>query len=120
MREWISLFEENEKPWIDWHQAGEFVVLIDMFYVPPGMRGKGIGKTFYQNWESRLPKSVKLVRLMAADYGDGAGMSNQFWERMGFEYNYTGDNLPYEVEQMMWKGVNGHPTPPAIESDGDD
>lgn len=85
-----------------------------MMRVPPDKRRQGIGRQYYAKWEAELPKSVKLVRLMAAD--TGSGKSNGFWEAMGFDYVYDGDAeaMDYETAQAMWKGVNGKPMPKAI------
>lgn len=120
MRQYINIVEnflvdDQKKPYISAHMSGKDTVWIDMMYIPPEKRGQGFGRNFYENWESNLPKTVKLVKLMAADTGDG--ISNMFWEKMGFEYQYYGMDLPYEVSQYMWKGVNGHPTPPAVKVD---
>lgn len=121
MRDYIDIIESSmmntssNKPYIRAHKSGEDVVWIDMMFVPPDQRGKGLGKQYYEEWESDLPYTVKLVRIMAAD--TGSGLSNGFWEKMGFEYQYYGTDLPYEVSQYMWKGVNGHPTPPSINVD---
>ena len=104
-------------PYIDAHMSGKEVVWIDMMRVPPEQRRRGIGRNHYAEWEAELPKSVKLVRLMAAD--TGSGKSNGFWEAMGFDYVYTGgaEDMDYETSQQMWKGVNGHKTPRAIRSE---
>lgn len=55
---------------------------------------------------------------MAAD--TGSGLSNGFWEAMGFNYQYDGESLDYETSQYMWKGVNGHPTPETVWVDAED
>jgi len=119
IRRWITLIEAPaETPSIDAHQSGDTVV-IDMMHVPDAMRGTGVGRSTYETWEAALPKSVHLVRAWAAD--TGSGKSNGFWEAMGFDYQYvpTADS---EVDDQdfwwwMWKGVNGHPTPPSIPVD---
>lgn len=106
---------EAEKPYIDDHRSGD-IMWLDMMAVP--VRGQGIGRRYYQQWEAELPKDIKLVRLMAADAGHG--LANGFWEKMGFEYQYDGEDLDYETSQYMWKGVNGFPTPETVWVGDDD
>lgn len=101
-----------DQPYIEAHRSGD-IVWIDMMVVPKGRRGTGAGRAFYDAWVAALPQDIPLIRLMAAD--TGAGLSNGFWEAMGFSYVYVGDDLDYELGQQMWQGVNGHPTPPSIE-----
>jgi predicted GNAT superfamily acetyltransferase len=72
MRQYIDIIDKNlyeniNNPYISARKSGQDVVWIDMMVVPPQQRGTGIGRGFYKNWESNLPKSVKLVKLMAAD-----------------------------------------------------
>lgn len=112
---WIELLE-NPEPYIAAHRSGD-IIWIDMMSVPVSDRGKGIGRQYYMKWEQELPQDVKIVRLMAAD--TGSGLSNGFWEAMGFEYQYSGDDLDYETSQYMWKGVNGNPTPATVDLDDD-
>lgn len=119
-----ELSKKKQKPFIDAHVVGD-VAEVELLYVPPNERGKGVAKRLYQRWEKSLPKNVEFVQLEAVDYGDGAGMSNLFWERMGFVYKYDvseESNVPDEIAYRMWKGVNGHPTPPptVLERDGDE
>jgi ribosomal protein S18 acetylase RimI-like enzyme len=98
-------------PYIHAHMSGEHAVWIDMMSVPSNQRGKGVGRRYYEKWESELPKTVALVLLVPADTGSGSGPSNGFWEAMGYEYR---DN------ECMWKGVNGHPTPAGSDPNPDD
>jgi GNAT superfamily N-acetyltransferase len=109
--------KEDNAPYIDAHRSGD-VIWIDMMAVPSEHRGKGIGRQHYEAWEASLPPDIKLIRLMAADTGEG--VSNGFWEAMGFEYQYDGEDLDYETSQSMWKGVNGHETPPTVNVDDDE
>lgn len=118
MRAIIDLMEAADQPHVDADVRGTLAT-IHMFYVPPHMRGRGEGRRVYEEWEASLPKTVSLVRLMAADYGDGAGLSNGFWEAMGYSHQYDGEDLDYETSQWMWKGVNGHPTPPTVRVEDD-
>lgn len=104
----------GDEPYINAHRSGD-IIWIDMMGVPD--RGKGIGRRYYEQWEANLPPDIKLIRLMAADAGHGP--SNGFWEAMGFDYQYAGDDLDYETSHYMWKGVNGHPTPPTVNADED-
>ena len=63
-------------------------MVITMMQVPKDQRGQGVGARTYQEWESKLPPDIREIRFFAADLGDGAGRSNQFWDAMGFDYMY--------------------------------
>ena len=103
----------DNKSFIEAHLSGENVLWIDMMFVPKEQRGKGIGTQFYEEWEKSIPESVTLIKLMAADTGDYD--STGFWDKMGFSFVYDSNlELDYETAQMMWKGVNGNPTPKSI------
>lgn len=86
---------------------------VDMLFVPPTERRRGKGRALYEQWEKDLPPDVEVVFLFAADT-DGSGNSDEFWDRLGFDYRYTSDDpehLTYEEQHWMVKGVNGHRTP---------
>jgi hypothetical protein len=114
---WIPLVgavgesHEPDQVVIQAHLSGPELVWIDWFNVPENLRGHGEGRKAYLKWERTLPETVKVVRLQAGD--SGAGDSAGFWEKMGFSYVYA-DHKGDESDQMMWKGVNGYPTPSAI------
>ncbi len=103
--------------YISSHRSGG-VIWIDMIWVPTEHRGRGIGRKLYRDWERDLPDDITTVMLMAADTGDG--VSNGFWEAMGFAYRYDGEDLSYEAQQQMWRGVNGHPTPETVRVEEED
>lgn len=109
---------KNPKNYIEFIRYND-VVEITMIYVCPEDRGKGIGRTLYQEFEKNLPNDVKMVKLFAADTGNGN--SDDFWDKMGFEYTYTGEckedvesGVGYEGLHSMRKGVNGYTTPQSI------
>lgn len=87
-----------------------------MFEVPEEMRRRGLGTAAYFAWEKRLPKSIRQVRLFAADT-EGKGNSDDFWTSLGFERTYRGDegDMSYEQLHDFRKGINGARTPNAIE-----
>lgn len=91
----IKVQRSGDLVWIDWFYAHE-----------PHL--SGIGRAVYEDWETRLPKDIKAVRLQAVDATKG------FWEKMGFSYVGEGSDL------QMWKGVNGNPTPESIVEDLND
>lgn len=111
------LNEEEIRPYIESHISGN-VAWIDMFYVPRSQRRQGMGYKMYQEWETSLPKNIKLIRLFSSD--TGGGQSSEFWLKLGFDFQYDGENLDYETSNYMWKGVNGVPTPEVIYIDGED
>lgn len=105
-------YEEEWEENIEAHEQGS-TMWLDLMEIPKRQRRKGLGRKEYEEWEASLPEHIKLVKLMAADMGDGN--SQEFWQRMGFDFVYTADDpedIPYEYRQEMQKGVNGHPTPP--------
>lgn len=94
------------------HREGPHWLYVEWFALPEGSRGQGLGRQEWGHFERSLPKDVHRIRLHAAD--SGRGSSGPFWEAMGFEYRYSGDeedDLSIESQQEMWKGVNGHPLP---------
>lgn len=123
MRHFINIVEaaqgQSDEGVIIAADIHEKVAIIHDFVVPKSLRGRGVGRREYEKWEANLPHTVELVKLFAADYGDGKGNSDGFWENMGFDYQYA-DADDYETAHMMWKGVNGHETPPPIEWDDED
>jgi hypothetical protein len=106
----------SDKPFINARMSGD-TTWIDMIHVPELQRGEGIGTKYYEEWEIKLPSTVKLVRVLAADTGSGKGNSDHFWDKLGFDWQYKGENLSYEAQHMMWKGVNGHATPMVVDVD---
>lgn len=105
---------ESTEPYIDAHRSGGRVI-IDMLWVPPSQRGEGVGTRYYEEWEKTIPPDVTRIEAWAADT-EGEGNSDRFWESLGFEYKFEGeeDKLDYESAHWMWKGANGHPTPKRI------
>ncbi len=120
MRTFMDIIREGEEPRIsaEVHTQHGSAVIHD-FYVPRSLRGQGVARRFYEQWEADLPSEIECVRLFAADY-EGEGNSDGFWEAMGFSYRYDGEDLSYEASHEMWKGVNGHPTPPTVNVDDED
>ena len=96
------------------HRSGGGVVWIDWLAIPADKRGQGLGRALYERFEASLPADIEMIMIFAADT-DGSGNSDGFWSAMGFEYRYDGEDLPYEAEHTMVKGVNGNPTPAPIE-----
>lgn len=89
---------------------------LEWFALPRELRGKGLGRRAYELWEKTLPKSVKLIRLHAAD--TGSGPTDMFWERMGFDWSwdfgepvYSTEDPNYEASHEMQKGIHGKRTP---------
>jgi hypothetical protein len=119
MREFIDIVEgETEGPYISSHRSGTSSIYIDMMSIPASQRRKGVGRAYYKAWEESLPADIELVKIFAADTGEGN--SADFWDAMGFNFQYDGESLDYETKHMMWKGVNGHPTPPTIDVEDED
>ncbi len=105
-------------PVVEWHfiDAEKNMVELTMFSIPKEERRRGVGRSTYESWEASLPLSVKVIRLFAADT-DGNGNSDCFWERMGFDWRYTADDISdmdYTTQHSMHKGIHGHPTPEPV------
>lgn len=96
----------GDKPRLDAHRSGT-IMWIDWMWVPLEMRDKGMGRSIYMAWEEKLPPDITLLRLQAAADSPAA----DFWEKMGFSYMYDVEMYNPEMDNQMWKGVNGHPTP---------
>jgi GNAT superfamily N-acetyltransferase len=104
----------SDEPYVESHRKGP-VVWVDWFEVPPKLRGKGLGRKVYMEWEAKLPKSIRLVRLFAGNVG---GMPAEgFWEKMGFGYVFEEEGN--QLDSYMWKGVNGSRTPPPLPAPDD-
>ena len=95
---------------LDAHGTGN-TLTIDWYTIPKAMRGKGLGKKIYLEWEKALPKKYKFIKLFAADSGEGK--SNNFWESAGFDYAYNIILSEADLAWWMQKGVNGSQTPKA-------
>lgn len=102
----------TDERYIAAHISGD-IMWIDMMLIPKSERRKGAGRTDYNQWELSLPHEITRVQLLASD--TGAGNCEEFWKKMGFSYQYDGEDLDYELSHWMWKGVNGHATPPTIQ-----
>lgn len=117
----IKGFEDihQEKPYIKFDGfLSDEVLHIDILYVPPSLRGRGIGAKVFNEWVESLPCNVKRVRLMACSLGGSDGVA--FWKGLGFKNAYTG-NLYDEIENALVLGINGYSTPvPEIIAEGDD
>lgn len=85
---------------IDGH-VNQTVAWVNMLYVVPAERGEGRGRELYEEWERSLPPEVTLIKLVAADCGDGR--SNGFWEAMGFEYETDEETGDPEIDFAMRK-----------------
>jgi hypothetical protein len=100
------------KSYIDGHISGD-IAWVDMIFVSrEDGRLAGKGRKLYREWEANLPENIEMVIIMASD--TGSGPSDDFWDKMGFCFQYQGSELSYEAEHAMRKGVNGHPTPRPI------
>lgn len=85
------------------------VIEIKEFYIPPSKR-PGFDREYYLMWESNLPKNIKYVKLSDTKL-------NEFWENVGFDYEYISDDeiiLDSDVNGLMVKGINGTDTPEPI------
>lgn len=67
-----------KEPRIQWHMIDYQTAFIDKLEVfPQSDRGKGIGKSFYVDWESKLPNTVCIIKLYASN-------AIKFWIKLGF------------------------------------
>ena len=67
-------------------------VYLEWFSVAEPHRRRGVGRQAYEQWERALPRTIKTVRLHAADVVGfeqlAAGSSSAFWEALGFNYRW--------------------------------
>lgn len=98
----IEFFESTLSGGVKARRAGDHIV-VDELWLPPHMRGEGLGPKVYQQWEQNIPRDVKYLKLMPVDYGHGDPTG--FWEKMGFKH---------VSDKWMAKGVNGNPTPQPV------
>jgi GNAT superfamily N-acetyltransferase len=110
MREFIKIVETtSDQPYINAHRASPNTVEIEILYIPLSMRGRGIGRKYFEDWVKDLPNHIHYIVLWAAD--TGKGRSNHFWEALGFDYQYECANELDINKWWMIKGIHGHPTP---------
>lgn len=97
---------------VDHSSSNSKCCYIDMIYVPPHLRGQGIGKKLVLDFiENELESNKERIRLISCDLGSGD--SKKFWEEFGFKQAYYGntDSEWGELKDIMVLGVNGHYTP---------
>lgn len=102
----IQLFETALSGGVKAKRKGS-VIVVDELWIPPDMRGQGIGPQVYWDWEKKVPTDVKYLKLMPVDYGSGDPVG--FWEKLGFRH---------VSKFWMAKGVNGNeiPEPHALDA----
>jgi hypothetical protein len=83
----MRIDEINSNTIIDAHRQGD-TIWLDYFEVP--VQGQGMGTQEYFKWEKSLPSDIKKIRLFASDAG--YGKSHEFWDRMGFDYEFPDDD----------------------------
>jgi GNAT superfamily N-acetyltransferase len=118
---------ESNKDYDDIHKEEPYlnasfvqdVAYIDMLYVPPNLRNKGVGSKLVKEWLSTLDIQIKRVKLMACTLGGKDGV--HFWEGLGFTKAFSGSHLYHEIENTMVLGVNGYsqPVPERIKESDD-
>jgi ribosomal protein S18 acetylase RimI-like enzyme len=110
MSESIKGYEDihSEEPYLNASFVQD-VAYIDMLYVPPNLRNKGVGSKLVQEWVSTLGIQIKRVKLMACTLGGKDGI--HFWESLGFTKAFSGGSLYSEIENTMVLGVNGYSQP---------
>ena len=92
-------------------RIGQHTVELELFM--SSMRG--MGRQEYSRLEASLPEDIHLVELDAVDSSDG------FWIKMGFSPKFVGDEDDIgSLVHVLWKGVNGHPTPAPREPTDED
>jgi len=108
----------KDEPYIDAEYSAE-VGHVYMLYVPPVLRGKGVGAQVFNDWVATLPSTVKRVRLKATTCGGSDGL--KFWKELGFTDAFSGC-LHEEIEDTLVLGVNGYSNPiaEAVEPGGDE
>ena len=80
-------WQTEGSPVVEARIVGPGVVCIDYFEVPEEWQGQGLGREFYQEWESNLPPEIVKIILCAAGDDQGAEI---FWVKMGFQLQRAG------------------------------
>lgn len=83
-------------------------LIVTMLYVPPELRGQGLGTQLVNQLIAEVPTSVKVILLLACSLGSGDTL--QFWQRFGFVPVYSGDLS--KTGNVLNLPVNGWPAPP--------
>ena len=96
----------------DWGGGDGKCCYIDQVYVPPGLRGQGLGKELFRKFLSGIPEHVERIRLKSCELS--SGHTKPFWESLGFQSAYEGDidGPDGDLSDILVMGVNGHTTPP--------
>ncbi|WP_310622219.1 GNAT family N-acetyltransferase [Flexibacterium corallicola] len=98
------------KAWED-----ESILYIDMLYVPPSLRGTGIGTQLAKSTMAQASSLIQRVRLRSAALGSGHTMP--FWKSLGFQPAYDVTRLSEDIDNVadiLVMGLNNHPTPAPI------
>ena len=99
----------RDEPYIDAEEDEvSGVAHVFMFYVPPRLRGQGIGRKVFNEWVGQLPPTIKRVRLKSATLGGSDSM--EFWKSFGFTHAFCGE-LHDEIDNTLVLGVNGYSNP---------
>ncbi len=80
--EFITPLDSNDKPLFNFYINGN-IAFISNFVIPEHMRGTGIGRKLYNNWEANLPSSVTHIQLRAKNNN-----AKSFWKKLGFNELY--------------------------------
>ena len=96
MRRWMQLCEfitdfnskSNDEPYMTWHIIDKTTATIDRFDVPKDQRGQGIGTAYYRDWESKLPVTIKIIKLWAKNSN-----AMRFWLKMGYISKYNNQDI---------------------------
>lgn len=65
------------------HYIDNNIAFVSNFVIPKHLRGKGLGRQIYQEWENSLPPSVKAIELRAKNE-----TAKAFWGKLGFREKY--------------------------------
>lgn len=101
--------KRNKGPYIDAdYPEDSDVAHVYELYVPPSLRGQGVGTALFREFVDKLPGTVKRIRLKSIVY-EGVD-SMPFWKNLGFSEAFTG-HLYGEIENTLVLGINGYANP---------
>jgi hypothetical protein len=94
---------------------GSVKMLLHVLYVPPYLRGQGIGTELFTNWLNALPINIVQIDLKSCSLG--SGHTKAFWEKLGFVPAYSGctDTSEGDATDILVRATNGHDAPAPIE-----
>lgn len=104
----------SDTPYIDFDYDGNKAI-VHLFYMPPHLRGNGLGIGMFHNWLNQLDNVITHIVLKSCKLS--TGHTKPFWESFGFKPAYCGciNTVDGDASDILTLGANHHQTPAPIE-----